>query len=409
MRVAPGRRTLPRVSDPAGPPPETPSPHATPAGRGARLLLLTRRLLRPVLWVAAGAGVALALCPAGHADFIEARHDPDAGPIPVRPLGPVKARVIDPGGGREPRLTAWHPAALEVRLAGRPVPYAEGPGDLAAWRARRDALRGEDAWPALGVHLERYPQSTDRFRQAPSTFEDAPRPAVDRDDPAAAWAAGAAADRASPLRPVHQLTLSVWHPLALALLPGAVRVWRGWGGRPPGLWGKLLRPWVWTAAVLCGSAVLAVVLPPLGESGVAAGVDVESGPADGPHPRVLDLGLLWDGPMPPVVSALPWEDGWDETFGPDDRRPGDYFLTTPPPPAVPGVFNAGGLAMHTEWGAPTGHLTLALTLWWLLVPAGVVHVVTLARAAWRWVTGARGAEHRAARLPPRAGRGEVGG
>ena len=269
--------------------------------------------------------------------------------------------------GVDPNFWSPHPRALTVGVLGGPVtdgdPGPEPNFNDARWLWWTDDPGGV-RWPVAGlvsgvgrVHRGEF------LKERPYSME------VSWADP-------------GPLRRLYGLGVSLWPLLTLAAAVAAV----GWRRRrraegrgrthdehsdaggdegsdgPPRGGGRrrLLRPWVLLAAGVGAFATVGAFVP----AGPGLWVPrVSRGPADAPHPRVLELAVFWTTPPPAFV-----------------RRGGDRRAARP----TAGLWFRhfvvpAAQALTLDWYGATA---VALSLWWLVAAGLAANAVTLWRA-WR--------------------------
>lgn len=304
---------------------------------------------RPFVWLFAAIGAVLVAAPQQWADLVDA---------PVRPSGAVKCGV-DPGESLlDDPAGAWHPRMLSVQVLGNPlpanwirlfengedVPTAEVAGLAFAFLDGRPWFYDESAVqePITGLIVGRTAVGSREFAESVSRYDEG----FDTDSFSALLG--------SPHRSFG-FAVSLWPLLAFTGLIAAGRWWfqprplnrDGRSVRSARLLRGLVRPWGWLLAGI-GFWGTAFHGTPVGPAD--CDTFVGRGPADAPHPRVLELVVALPG------RPEPWE---SEVFA----------AWSAPTAGVWGVREGDGAWFVTH---------LVVSLWWL-VPAGVA-----ANAATLW-------------------------
>ncbi len=312
----------------------------TAARRFARLL---RTLAAPFVWLFALIGAALVAFPpwsmwtAGDAEGW-----PSAGVLVEMTDGESLFPI-----GPSPNLWSPHPRALSAGVLGGPV--TDGNPDLnAGWWWWTDDPNGV-RWPVAGlVSGTGRVQRGDFLEERPYSLE------VSGTDP-------------GPLRRLYGLGVSLWPLLTLAAGIAALR-WRRRAGQVDDERGdgaasrgggrrRLLRPWVLLAAGVGAFATVGAFVP----AGPGLWTTrVSRGPAEAPHPRVLELAVLWTTPPPASVSR----GGARRTAHPTAGLWVRHYIV-PAAQAVP-----------LGW---YGESAVAISLWWLVVIGAAANGATLGR------------------------------
>jgi hypothetical protein len=174
-----------------------------------------------------------------------------------------------------------------------------------------------------------------------------------------------------PRRRVSGVGLSLWPLLALSALVGLgwtiVAVRRGEPDGDPSprrrTVRRLVRPWLWTAAV---AGVICVTAHGLSTGPIDWRADVTRGPADGPHPRLFEASISG-------VHYGPIGTSFERT------APGFRVWRTsalnggpPAPDGASAIYELVILVVSLWWLLPAGLLANAVTLWRMRRRSGTI-------------------------------------
>ena len=317
----------------------------TAAARAGRLAALP---LRPFVWTFALLGVAFALFPAYPLYEEGGSHT-----VTALEFGPLDRVKVEPAGVaygynyHRGQIGPWHPVVLHAEVLGGPA-------------TEEDLWGGAEpfAHPTAGVHLN-------RAVATPSVWLD-----DDIDDDRLTDAERAALEEADRYRTVFELDLTLWAVLAPAAVSAVllliVGLRAGREPRPPGLPRRLVCPWLATAAAV-GAAATASAFSGVGPGPGEwhAGVHLQRGPSDTPHPRLIALSVVWPYEADPAAPAPETADGVSFT----NRTAGVWFEHERRP------------LRGDRTGV--GDTFLSLSLWWLALPAVLINLLTRRRRAGR--------------------------
>ncbi|NNJ24841.1 hypothetical protein [Alienimonas chondri] len=339
----------------------------------SRLRRTAATLARPFVWVAAAVGLALAAVPP-----VPNRYELAAGRWAAPP---VRASVTSFS------QSDWHPAAVKVEALGGKIPGDLGEEVDRTWAPPHAGFTWSRRWIMPREWFHRDLRS--RIHREKLGWHERTE-AEER-----AWV-----DAVTP-RFRYIVTFSVWTLLLPAVLWGGWRIFRPAPVRPAGLARRMLRPWVWTMALLGGSAIVGEFADAWGpERAPEMQVGGLIGPAETPHPRLVTVDLAWPtaaADPPNEQTACPqWGVWWSWSrqrrggfgFGGGGLGGGGMF-SLPPVSNQFGGGMAGGLGGGAGGADLRRKLSLKFSLWWLLLPAELANLVTLYRSRPRHATVAR--------------------